>query len=221
MPRAPFARIFSSTGENALFASLSRPSRHARISRSEALVRRGESEICRSSRSDRQNKVRASANNISPPKFFGLVGESWFRHHRRRRRARRIGSCASLSGDVPDTDAHLPPPFSPWVRPSRGFGGARGARAPVRARAARSRMPIVDVYDRRCLPSRSAWNVSLATRSRRAPLSSRGLTSTPLDLDSRDARRSRYLRHRRHRGTFRGHPHRGDPAQPLRGVERG
>jgi hypothetical protein len=31
------------------------------------------------------------------------------------------------------------------VRPSRGFGGARGARAPVRARAARSRMRIVDV----------------------------------------------------------------------------
>jgi hypothetical protein len=38
-------------------------------------IRRGESEICRSSRSDRQNTVRASANNISPPKFFGLVGQ--------------------------------------------------------------------------------------------------------------------------------------------------
>ena len=175
MPRAPFARIFSSTGENVLFASLSRPSRHARISRSEALVRRGESEICRSSRSDRQNKVRASANNISPPKFFGLVGHSWFRSDRRRRRARRIGSCASLSGAVPDTDAHLTPPFHHGYVP-RAVLAARAIRecelSTTIACAARSRMRIVD-DDRRCLPSRSARNFARDALASRPPLKPR------------------------------------------------
>ena len=175
MPRAPFARIFSFRAKmHFLHLCLDHLDTHAFLDPKRS-IRRGESEICRSSRSDRQNKVRASANNISPPKFLGLVGHSWFRSDRRRRRARRIGSCASLSGAVPDTDAHLTPPFHHGYVP-RAVLAARAIRecelSTTIACAARSRMRIVD-DDRRCLPSRSARNFARDALASRPPLKPR------------------------------------------------
>jgi len=219
MPRAPFARIFFHGRKCTFCISVSTISTRTHFS-----IRSARSDAARAKfagRVDQTVKIRFARRSIISRRrsFSGLlvigfvaidadVGRGALavaRPLRRRTRHRRSSN---------------PPHFTMGTSLARFWRRAL-ARAPVRARAARSRMRIVDASTIGVVCRVDRHGISLATRSRRAPLSSRGLTSTPLDLDSRDARRSRYLRHRRHRGTFRGHPHRGDPAQPLRGFERG
>lgn len=196
MPRAPFARIFSSSGvwkrKCTFCISVSTRTHFSiRSDRSDA----ARAKFPRAGRVDQTVKARfaerASANNIniSPPYLAAEVFRAcWFRHDRRRRRTRRIRIGASLSDAVPDTDAHLTPPFDHGYVP-RAVSAAR-ARAGTSPRA---RRPFANANCRR-RSALFAESIGLEIRSRRAQ-ASRPPLRPRTDLN---APRSRFAR----RSTF-------------------